>query len=66
MCFCIAGVAIGTGMVGMEYITDIGTTFREQGYRRVSPHFMTMVLVNMAAGHISIRHGLQVSQKALV
>ena len=47
-------------MVSMEYITDVGTTLREQGYRRVSPHFMTLVLVNMAAGHISIRHGLQV------
>ena len=51
---------MGTGMVGMEYITDVGTTLREKGYKRVSPHFMTMVLVNMAAGHISIRHDLQV------
>ena len=47
----------------MEYIANVGNTFREEGYRRVSPHFMTLVLVNMAAGHISIRHGLQVCTK---
>jgi 3-oxoacyl-[acyl-carrier-protein] synthase II len=47
-------------MVGMQHIANIGQIFREQGYRRVSPHFIPMVLVNMAAGHVSLKHGLQV------
>ncbi|XP_060608520.1 3-oxoacyl-[acyl-carrier-protein] synthase, mitochondrial-like [Ruditapes philippinarum] len=53
------GVAIGMGMVGMQHIANIGQIFREQGYRRVSPHFIPMVLVNMAAGHVSLKYGLQ-------
>ena len=48
------------GMVGMEHIANVGQVFREQGYRRVSPHFIPMVLINMAAGHVSLRYGLQV------
>ncbi|XP_045171726.2 3-oxoacyl-[acyl-carrier-protein] synthase, mitochondrial-like [Mercenaria mercenaria] len=53
------GVAIGMGMVGMQHIANVGQIFREKGYRHVSPYFIPMVLVNMAAGHVSLRYGLQ-------
>lgn len=55
------GVAVGMGMVGMQSIADMGHTFREKGYRKVSPHFIPMVLVNMAAGHVSLKYGFQVN-----
>lgn len=48
------------GMTSLAHIADVGRIFREKGYRRVSPHFLPMVLINMAAGHISLKYGLQV------
>ena len=52
---------MGMGMVGLEDIVETGVTLRERGYKRVTPYFIPRILINMAAGHISIRHGLKVS-----
>ncbi|KAL5016006.1 hypothetical protein ScPMuIL_005595 [Solemya velum] len=53
------GVAVGMGMVGLEEIVTTGSLLRDRGYNRVNPHFIPNILVNMAAGHVSLKYGLQ-------
>src|SRR5699024_10212498 len=50
---------IGSGMVDFEDILETGDTLRNAGYGRVSPHFITKVLLNLPAGHVSMEHGLR-------
>lgn len=54
-----SGVVIGTGIGCLESTIQAVETIREKGNRRLSPHFVPSVLLNMAAGHVSIMHGLQ-------
>lgn len=53
------GVCIGTGMVPLEEIVDAGEQLRQNKYRRLSPWFIPRILVNMAAGHVSLVYGFK-------
>lgn len=53
------GVTIGAGIGGLPQISDTSITLHTQGPRRVSPFFIPSSLINLAAGHVSIRYGFQ-------
>lgn len=56
---CATGVLIGSGIGGLQGIVDAGETLKERGPRRISPFFIPGRLINLAAGQVSIRHGLK-------
>lgn len=51
------GVLIGSGIGGLPLIEDMHRTFLERGPSRISPFFIPGLIVNMAAGQVSIRYG---------
>jgi 3-oxoacyl-[acyl-carrier-protein] synthase II len=53
------GVLIGSGIGGLQGIEDAAITLRDRGPRRISPFFIPGRLINLASGHVSIRHGLK-------
>jgi 3-oxoacyl-[acyl-carrier-protein] synthase II len=53
------GVFIGSGIGGFEIIEREHSNLLAGGPRKISPFFIPSVIVNMAAGQISIRYGAQ-------
>ena len=53
------GAICGTGIGGIETLTEQHRIFLERGANRVSPLFIPMMIANMAAGQIAIRFGLR-------
>ncbi|MBB4955871.1 3-oxoacyl-[acyl-carrier-protein] synthase II [Agrobacterium vitis] len=53
------GVLIGSGIGGIEGLVEAGYTLRDKGPRRISPFFIPGRLINLASGHVSIRHKLR-------
>ncbi len=53
-----SGVILGTGIGGMETLSDQFKQLGERGPGRVSPFFIPMMIANMAAGQIAIHYGL--------
>jgi len=51
------GVVVGSGMGGLPSIERYHSAFIEGGYRKISPFFIPMSIINLAAGQISIKHG---------
>ena len=51
------GVIIGSGIGGLPLIEEMHVKLLERGPSRISPFFIPGLIVNLAAGHISIRFG---------
>ena len=60
------GVMIGSGIGGVEGIAETSIVLNEKGPRRVSPFFIPGRLINLASGHVSIKHGLKGPNHAVV
>lgn len=54
-----AGCIIATGIGGFPAIAEATRTVERAGPRKLSPFVIPSFLGNLAAGHVSIRHGLQ-------
>ncbi len=51
------GVMIGSGIGGLPMIEKTVLHMKEKGIRKISPFFIPASLINLASGHVSIRHG---------
>lgn len=51
------GVLVGAGLGGLTTIEKYHTALLEGGYRKISPFFIPMLIINLAPGHISMRFG---------
>lgn len=53
------GVTIGSGIGNLDEAYSTSVDFARDGYRKVSPLFVPRLLINLAAGHVSIRYGFK-------
>jgi 3-oxoacyl-[acyl-carrier-protein] synthase II len=53
------GVVLGSGIGGLPMIESVHTEYVQRGARRISPFFVPSTIVNMVAGHVSIRFGFK-------
>ncbi|KAI7240924.1 ketoacyl synthase domain-containing protein [Hortaea werneckii] len=53
------GVTIGSGIGNLDEAYDTSVAFDKGGYKKVSPLFVPRLLINLAAGHVSIRYGFK-------
>ncbi len=60
------GVYVGAGIGGILGIQNTTETWIEKGPRRISPFFIPSTIINMAAGHLSIKYGLKGPNLAMV
>ncbi len=54
-----AATVVASGVGGFPAIADAVRLVQERGIRRLSPFTVPSFLVNLAAGHVSIQHGLR-------
>lgn len=62
----VTGVIIGAGIGGLPEIDRVSTILNASGPRRVSPFFIPASLINLASGHVSIKHGFKGPNHAVV
>ena len=60
------GVLIGAGIGGLPCISETAINLLQNGPRRISPFFIPASLINLAAGHVSIRFGFKGPNHAVV
>ncbi|MBI5231637.1 MAG: beta-ketoacyl-ACP synthase II [Coriobacteriales bacterium] len=54
-----AGVIVGSGIGGLQMIEEQLAVLKERGPGRISPFLTPMMIIDLAAGHISIKYGLK-------
>jgi 3-oxoacyl-[acyl-carrier-protein] synthase II len=60
------GVIVGSGIGGLPMIEDNHAEYTSRGPRRISPFFVPGSIVNMVSGQVSIMHGFQGPNYAVV
>ncbi|NMT64621.1 beta-ketoacyl-ACP synthase II [Marinobacter orientalis] len=60
------GVAIGSGIGGLEYMEKNIINMEKSGPRKVSPFFVPASIINMISGNVAIRFGYQGPNIAIV
>ncbi|MBK1683540.1 beta-ketoacyl-ACP synthase II [Rhodoferax fermentans] len=60
------GCVIGSGIGGLPMIESMHAEYMQRGARRISPFFVPSTIVNMIAGHVSIRCGFKGPNLAIV
>ncbi|MEJ2199651.1 MAG: beta-ketoacyl-ACP synthase II [Desulfuromonadaceae bacterium] len=51
------GVVIGAGLGGLPAIEKYHDALNAGGYKKITPFFIPMLIINLAPGHVSIRFG---------
>lgn len=51
------GVLVGAGLGGLPTIEKYHELMLEKGYKKITPFFIPMLIINLAPGQISMRHG---------
>jgi 3-oxoacyl-[acyl-carrier-protein] synthase II len=59
------GVLVGSGMGGLQAIEYYHSVLLEKGPRRITPFFIPMLTINLAAGQISIKFGAKGPNSAI-
>lgn len=60
------GVAMGSGIGGIETIESVRDTYVKSGSRKVSPFFVPSSIINMVSGNVAIKYGFKGPNIALV
>lgn len=60
------GVAMGSGIGGIEMIEHVRETFSKSGPRKVSPFFVPSAIINMISGNVAIKYGFKGPNIAVV
>lgn len=60
------GCIIGSGIGGLPMIEETHTEYVSRGPRRISPFFVPASIINMIAGHVSMRFGFKGPNLAVV
>jgi 3-oxoacyl-[acyl-carrier-protein] synthase II len=60
------GCVIGSGIGGLPLIENTNIEYTARGPRRISPFFVPASIINMTAGHVSMRFGFKGPNLAIV
>ena len=60
------GCVIGSGIGGLPMIENTHAEYTNRGPRRISPFFVPASIINMTAGHVSMRYGFKGPNIAIV